>query len=703
MLTHVGRSVPRKEGSAKATGSAGYLDDLRRPGMLLARTIRSTVTCGRLAGVRLELGDAGFTVVDWTDVPGRNRVSPAAGDQPFLVEREIRHAAEPVLLLAHEDRDALWAARVDLAEESCEAVLDPERSSDAFKTLRIERGDTAAALAAADLVLEGTYRTGHQEHAYIEPQGVLAVPEDGGITVYGSLQCPFDVQRALAHLLGDAVRAVRVVATEIGGGFGGKEEYPSLIAGHAALLAWKSGRPVKLVYDRAEDMLATTKRHPAIVHHRTGVTREGRLLAMEIDVVLDAGAYATLSPIVLTRASIHATGPYRCDAVRIAGRAMRTNTPPNGAFRGFGATQTQFAVEVHLDRIAAELGLDPLRLRERNALRPGDTTATGQRLGPDASALEVLRTAVRRSGYRRKRRAAAGGRRGIGLALYWHGAGFTGNGERALASRATLEVTPAGVRVLTAATEFGQGTRTVLAQIAADALGLPYEQVEVGAPDTSLVPDSGPTVASRTCMVVGRIVQRAAEELSERLGGLAPAEYHRRHGPLAVTRQYEPPDGAPFDDEHCSGDAYASYGFGCDVAEVELDPDTFEVRPLRVTAVVEVGRVIHPALARGQVEGGTAQGVGQALLERVVMRDGRMANARLADYAVPTTLDTPRIDAVLLESPFAGGPFGAKGLGELPVHGPAPALVNALRSLGLDLREIPALPDAILEAACASR
>ena len=204
-------------------------------------------------------------------------------------------------------------------------------------------------------------------------------------------------------------------------------------------------------------------------------------------------------------------------------------------------------------------------------------------------------------------------------------------------------------------------------------------------------------------MVVGRILQRAAEELRDRLGGLAPEEYHRRHGALAVTKQYEPPPGEGFDEERCRGDAYATYAFGCDVAEIELDPDTFEVRPLRVTAVVEVGRAIHPVLATGQVEGGTAQGVGQALLERVVMRGGRMENARLADYAVPTTLDTPRIDATLLESPFSGGPFGAKGLGELPVHGPAPALVNALRSLGLDLREIPALPDAILEASCASR
>ncbi|HEX2483899.1 MAG TPA: xanthine dehydrogenase family protein molybdopterin-binding subunit [Myxococcota bacterium] len=701
MLKYVGRSVPRKEGTAKATGRAGFLDELRFEGALHARTFRSTIARGRLAGVRLALAGDGFTVVDWTDVPGRNRVSEQC-EQPFLVEREIHHAAEPVLVLAHAERDALLAARVELDEEPGEPVLDAERAREAFKTVAIEKGDAAAALASAPVVVEGEYRTGHQEHAYLEPQGVVAVPDGDSLAIYGSLQCPFDVQRAVERLLGGAVRSVRVVATEIGGGFGGKEEYPALIAGHAALLAWKARRPVKLVYDRAEDMLATTKRHPAVVRHRTGLDRDGRLLAMEIDVLLDAGAYATLSPVVLTRACIHATGPYRCDAVRIRGRAARTNTPPNGAFRGFGATQTQFAIEVHLDRIAQAVGLDPVRLRERNALRSGDTTATGQRLGADTSALAVLRAAVRRSGYRRKRAAATDGRRGVGLALTWHGAGFTGNGERWLASRAALETTPDGVRILCASTEFGQGTRTMLAQIVAEALDVPFESVELAPADTSLSPDSGPTVASRTCMVVGRILQHAAEELRERLAGLSPGEYHRRHGTLSVTKEYEPPAGAAFDDERCRGDAYATFAFGCHVAEVELDRDTFEARPSRLTAVVEVGRAVHPVLARGQVEGGTAQGVGGALFEHVTMRGGRMTNARLGDYRVPRACDTPRIDVVLLESPFAGGPYGAKGLGELPIHGPAPALVNALRSLGLDLREVPVRPDAILEAACGS-
>jgi CO/xanthine dehydrogenase Mo-binding subunit len=559
----------------------------------------------------------------------------------------------------------------------------------------------AAALAGAEVVVEGEYRTGHQEHAYIETNGVIAVPENGGVTVYGSLQCPYYVHRALMALLALPAERVRVVQTETGGGFGGKEEYPSMIAGHAALLALKARRPVKLIYDRQEDMVATTKRHPAIVRHRTGLGRDGRLRAMEIDVLLDGGAYNTLSPVVLSRGVLHATGPYRCEHVLVRGRAVMTNTPPNGAFRGFGAPQTQFAVEVHMDRIAETLGLDPVRLRARNALRPGDSTATGQVLGKDASAAAVLREAVRRSDFARKRRAWAGTGKGIGLSLFFHGAGFTGSGEVKLASQAALELTPRGARILVASTEIGQGTRTMHAQIVADTLGIPYDRVEVAPADTALVPDSGPTVASRTCMVVGKILQRCAEEMKRRLGKLSPAAYLRKHGPLVITRSYQKPAEISWDDEHYRGEAYGAYAWGCDVVELELDPVTSEVRPLRLLAVQEIGKAIHPILARGQIEGGSAQGLGFALCESVIMKDGRMANAQLTNYVVPTTLDTPPIDVVILERPYRHGPFGAKGVGELPVDGPAAAAVNALRHAGLDVREIPATPERLVT--CASR
>jgi CO/xanthine dehydrogenase Mo-binding subunit len=703
MRKAVGRNVLRKEGHDKASGAARYIDDLPFDNLLHARTIRSTIPAGDITTLALDFETAGFTVVDFRDIPGRNLVALIEDDQPCLAERTIRHVAEPILILAHEDRDVLRAADVRIDYAPATPNYDPAASTVIFKSLAIDKGDLARGFAEADTVVEGEYRVGSQEQLYIEPNGVVAVPDDDGLgmTVYGSLQCPYYVHRALTVLLGFPGERVRVVQTETGGGFGGKEDYPSMIAGHAALAALKARRPVKLVYDRVEDMLATPKRHPGVIRHRTGVTRDGRLTAMDIDVLIDGGAYATLSAVVLSRGLLHASGPYRCDHIRIRGRAAMTNTPPNGAFRGFGAPQTQFAVEVQMDRIAEQLRVDPVRLRDMNALRPGDTTATGQILGQDCSAREVLREAVKRTDFTRRRKALSGTNRGIGLSLFFHGSGFTGSGEVKLAAKASLALTDAGVRILVASTEIGQGTRTMLAQIVADTLGIAYDDVEVNAADTGEVPDSGPTVASRTCMIVGRILQRAAEDMRKTLGRLSPAEYFRRHGPLVVTKQYERPPGMVWDEDLYRGDAYGSFGWGCDVVEVEVDPATWEARPLKFTTVHEIGKAIHPRLAIGQIEGGSVQGLGWALLEDVVMRDGRMANNSFTNYIVPTTLDTPEMTVVLLERPYAHGPFGAKGVGEMPIDGPAPAVVNALRHAGFDVRDIPATPERLM--ACSSR
>ncbi|HEU5184761.1 MAG TPA: xanthine dehydrogenase family protein molybdopterin-binding subunit [Gemmatimonadaceae bacterium] len=701
-MPSVGSSVPRKDAHEKVSGTARYIDDLAFPGMLHARTIRSTIARGRIRDIRHELDRDGFVIADFRDIPGRNAVSVVEDDQPLLAEREVRHVAEPVLLLAHEDPDVLRRARVEIDYVPDEPVFDPLRSTQVHKSLRIVKGDAEAAMREADLIVEGHYRTGHQEQLYIEPNGVIAVPEEDGIAVYGSLQCPFYVHKALRVVLGLPADRIRVVQAETGGGFGGKEEYPSVIAAHAAVLALKARRPVKLVYDRLEDMLATTKRHPSIIRHRTGVRRDGRLVAMQIDILMDGGAYVTLSPVVLSRGAIHAAGPYRCDHVLVEARAVATNTPPNGAFRGFGAPQTQFALEVHMERIAETLSMDPVRLREMNALRPGDTTATGQLMESDCTALKVLQEAASRSDFHAKRQRYAGTNRGIGLSLFFHGAGFTGSGEVKLASRASLATTERGVRILVGSAEIGQGTRTMHAQIVADALGIAYDDVETALPDTAQVPDSGPTVASRTCMVVGGILQRCAAELRERIGDQHPARHYRLHGETTVTKQYEAPEGIAWDDAAYRGEAYATYAWACDVAEVEMDPDTYEIRPIHFTAVQDIGKAINPTLVAGQIEGGTSQGIGWALLEEVVMRDGAMANAQMTNYIVPTTLDTPPMDVVIVETPSRHGPFGAKGVGEMPIDGPAPAIVNAIRHLGLDIRQIPATPERIQEAVCIS-
>lgn len=698
----VGRSVRRKDASAKISGRAPYVDDLDFPGMIHGRTIRSGIPCGRITDIDLSGLSDEFVVVSHRDIPGKNYVALLQEDQPFLAEERVKHMAEPILLLAHAERERLWQVEVPIAYEGEEPCFDPAHSSEVFKSIRITKGDAKAAMASADTIVEGTYRTGHHEQLYIEPNGVIAVPgDDGSMTIYGSLQCPYYVHQALEVLLGVPADKIRIVQAETGGGFGGKEDYPSIIAGHAALLARKAGRPVKLVYDRHEDMVATTKRHPSVVHHRTGVRADGTIVAMEVDVLFDGGAYCTLSPVVLSRGVLHASGPYRCDNIEILGRTTMTNTPPNGAFRGFGAPQTIFAMEVHIERVAEALGMDSVALRRKNALRPGDTTATGQRLDESCSALAVLEDALTRSDYFAKKRAYAGTQRGIGLSLYHHGSGFTGGGETRLASRAALELTPTGVRILVGSTEIGQGTRTMHAQIVADSLGMPYEQIEVAVADTAMVPDSGPTVASRTTMVVGNILARCAKKMRERLGEKTPAQYLAEHGELVIVESYERPRGLEdWDEDGYRGAAYAAYGWSCNVAEIEFDPVTYEVRPLRVTAVAEIGKAIHPIMVAGQIEGGTAQGVGFALNERVVMVGGVMANANMTNYTIPTTRDTPAIDVAILENPYAHGPFGAKGVGEMPIDGPAPAVINAIRQTGIDLRELPAVPEVIMEAVC---
>jgi CO/xanthine dehydrogenase Mo-binding subunit len=695
----VGANVRRKDGDAKVTGAAKYIDDLTFPDMIYGATIRSTIPRGTITSVDASLPSE-FIVADHRDIPGPNYVALIDPDQPCLAVDQVRHVAEPILLVGHADKHALIDVhkRVRIKYESKTPNYNPEHSDVCFKKIAIDKGDLVRGFKQADVIIEGEYRSGHQEQLYIETNGVIAVPGDGGMTVFGSLQCPYYVHKALVVLLDLPPERVRVVQTETGGGFGGKEEYPSMLACHAAILARKAGRPVKMIYDRVEDLLATTKRHPSIVRHRTGVTMAGRITAMEVDVVLDGGGYATLSAVVLSRGVIHSAGPYRCDHVRIRGRAMMTNTPPNGAFRGFGAPQTQFAIEAHIDRIAEMLRLDPVRLREINALRPGDTTATGQKLGKDASALPVLRAAVKRSDFNKKRKKWQGTNKGIGLSLFFHGSGFTGAGEVKLASKASLELTPRGARILVASTEIGQGTRTMHAQIVADALGVPFDAIDVSEADTAFVPDSGPTVASRTCMVVGKLLERCAREMRARLGRLTPAQYYKKHGSFTVTEEYEPPPGLLWDDEKYAGDAYGSYAWGCNVVEVEVDPATFEVTPLNITAVAEIGKAIHPMMAIGQIEGGTAQGIGYALTEEVVMKDGRMANAQLTNYIIPTPMDAAPIDVGIIEHAYEHGPFGAKGVGEMPIDGPAPAVINALRHCGFDIRMIPATPEKLMNA-----
>lgn len=756
----VGTSPLRKEGRAKVLGEAKYVDDLSLPGMWHGATVRSSIARGGIRAIHFapEIDWSQFAIVRASDIPGENTIVHLTKDHPCLAADQVNHPEEPILLLAHPKKAALLAGvagvRIEYDElpgvftiEQSEAAVannDADRviwegsefggTANCFKHYVLYSGGEketedglAAAFEAADYIVEGEYHTGAQEQLYIEPNGVIAECEKDAqgnvvsVCVRGSMQCPYYLVHALTLIFRLPEEKCRVIQTETGGAFGGKEDFPSVIGSHAALLAMKCGHPVKMLYDRAEDMAATTKRHPSRTRHRTAVSKEGKLLGCEIDIALDGGAYATLSPVVLSRATIHSPGPYKWPFLRVRAKAMATNLPPHGAFRGFGAPQSLFALERHMDKIARVVGISPEELRRRNFLTTGDRTATGQLLTEPVDMQHLLARALEESDYYAKlarfaeENRGSAIKRGIGIAAFMHGSGFTGSGERRLNSIVQMELLPDGrPQILVSSTEFGQGTNTILCQVAAQALRIPYEQVVIAQPDTSVVPNSGPTVASRTAMIVGKLVERASAQILERLRsecGLqqehtpeqfteAALAYLSARGELRCSVRYEPVQPVEWDDELFHGDAYPAYAWAVYVAEVAVDLNTYSASVTRFDALQEVGRILHPVLAKGQIEGGVAQGIGYALYEKCVWKNGRMMNNQMTNYIMPTSADLPEIHVHFEEIPCVHGPCGAKGIGELPMDGPAPAILNAIENAtGLSFDSIPLLPEDIFERA----
>jgi len=740
----VGASPLRKEGRAKVLGEARYIDDIALPDMWFGATVRSSVARGRIVSIDYSphIPWHEYAIVTAADIPGENTIVHLSKDHPCLAQGQVNHPDEPILLLAHPEKAALHraVAAIEITYEELPAVFTIEESEAAlasgdpariiwghgdhantFKTYVMTAGDpeqSAEIFATADFVIEGEYRTGAQEQLYIENNGVIGEysPVDG-VTVRGSMQCPYYLVHALELVFNLPAEKCRVIQTETGGAFGGKEDFPSVIGSHAALLAMKSGHPVKMCYDRAEDMAGTTKRHPSRTRHRTAVSRGGKLLAGEIEFALDGGAYATLSPVVLSRGTIHASGPYQWPHLTVRAKAMATNLPPHGAFRGFGAPQSLFAIERHMDKIARIVGLSPEEVRRRNFLATGDHTATGQHLVDRVDMQHLLTRALAESNYHEKRERFnrenqdARIKRGIGFAAFMHGAGFTGSGEHRLNSLVEMEITPEGrPRILVSSTEFGQGTNTILCQVAAETLGIAYEEVLIAQPDTRDVPNSGPTVASRTAMIVGKLVERASMQLRATLtasghftGGSrnfreAAQRYLSEHGSLKTSARYESPGDVAWDDNTYRGAAYPTYAWAVYVAEVAVDLDTYSVSVTEFHALQEVGKVLHPILAAGQIEGGVVQGIGYALYEKCVWQKGHMANNQMTNYIIPTSADVPPIHVSFEETPCIHGAYGAKGIGELPMDGPAPAILNAIEhATGIAFTEIPLLPEDIYE------
>jgi len=735
----VGTPQLRKEGIEKVLGRAKYIDDLEREGMWYGATVRSTIPRGRILGIHYDphLNWDDFVVVTAADIPGKNHIQMISADQPCLADGQVNHCDEAIALIAHSNKhrlhEALAAIRIDY--EPLPAVLSIEESEtqkeiiwgtgtktsgdgNIFKQFHLEKGDVDSAWARAAHIIEGEYHTGAQEHLYIENNGVIAeYSEETGVAIWGSLQCPFYVHKSLMAVFGLPAEKVRVVQVETGGAFGGKEDYPSILASHAGLLAMKAGRPIKMVYDRMEDLAATTKRHPSRTRHRTAIDADGKLLAMEIDLATDGGAYATLSSTVLSRATLHSTGPYLCPNIRITSRAWATNTVPCGAFRGFGAPQSIFAIERHMEQLALAAGLDSIEIRRRNFLHDGDTTATQQMMIEPVildtlldRALAVSNFAAKRELFARENQVSAV-KRGIGIAAFYHGSGFTGSGERYLNSLAGIDVTTDDkVRVLVSSTEFGQGTNTILTQVAAESLGLSYDDVVMAPCDTDIVPNSGPTVASRTSMVVGKLIERSGHQLIAMLqqqAGLAETyssqdffaacdRYRDQHGKVESLCRYEAPPNIYWDDQLYRGEAYPAFAWAVYVAEVSVDTTTYVAEVTNFHTVQEVGRVLNPTLAAGQIEGGVAQGIGYALYEKVLYKNGHMLNNQMTNYIMPTAADVPPISVYFEEIPFSHGAFGAKGIGELPHDGPAPAILNAIQNAtGESFSSIPLMPEDI--------
>jgi len=764
----IGASPLRKEGRAKVLGAARYIDDIELPGMWHGATVRSSIARGRIRSIT-------FTdAVDWSeyaivrahDIPGENIIVHLIKDHPCLADGLINHVEEPILLIAHPSKAALLKAKaaikieydplpgiftIEESEAAVEAgdadrfIWEPNEaagsatfgSPNCFRQYQLYSGEAketeeglARAFEEAAFIVEGEYSTGAQEQLYIENNGVIAecFRDDQGniasVCVQGSMQCPFYLVHALTLVFNLPEDKCRVIQVETGGAFGGKEDFPSVIGSHAALLAMKCGHPVKIIYDRAEDMAGTTKRHPSRTRHRTALSKDGILLGAEIEVALDGGAYTTLSPTVLSRATLHAPGPYRWPFLRVRSKAMATNIPPHGAFRGFGAPQALFGIERHMDRVAKAVGLTPEELRRRNFLRTGDVTVTGQKLHEAFDMDAMLTRVLKEHGYREKLARFAEEnktspiKRGVGFAAFLHGAGFTGSGERRLNSEVVLDfdIQSAHVLVMVSSTEFGQGTNTILSQVAAHTLGIPYEWVDTAKVDTSLVPNSGPTVASRTAMIVGKLVERASNKMLQKLRDTAglptphTAEDFKRAviyygekvmkgpGDNEFSVRYEPQAPVFWDDVLYRGEAYPGFAWAIYVAEVAVDMNTYMATCVRFDALQEVGRVLHPVLAKGQIEGGVAQGIGYALYEKCVYDQGHLRNNQMTNYIMPTSADLPEIHVHFEEVPSVHGPGGAKGIGELPMDGPGPAILNAIENAtGVSFHSIPLLPEDIFE------
>jgi CO/xanthine dehydrogenase Mo-binding subunit len=757
-LSVAGHSVTRTDDPAKVTGKLMYGADYPQEGFLHGKILRSphphaliksidTKKAKELKGVA--------AVLTGKDVPGRNGFGAILPDQPVICEDKVRYVGDGVALVAAETEEiaheALSLIRVEY--EVLPAVFDPRdalkpdapkvhEGGNLLSDNKLRKGDVEKGFLEADIILERTYQVPFLEHAYLEPDVTLAVPQpDGTMFVEGPMQAPFTVRRNLAAVLGVPVNRVRVRQIHMGGGFGGKEDSPIDIGCRAAVLANHTGRPVRIALEREEITLQTCKRHPMIMEVKIGARKDGKLLAFEGVIYDEQGAYAGLGPLIPPAGGSHIhsmvmmPGPYEIPNAKVDAYLCYTNHPYGGAMRGFGAPQVHIAHEQMIDELAGELGLDPLEVRRINAFRLGSATATGQVLDQSVGLLDTLEACAesfdweKRFGKNEYVDEESSKRRGIGIGMGWYRTSVGTNGDGCGANVYVHE--DGSVLLYSGITEMGQGAFTVLPQICAEELGVAMEDVRLVKPDTDQVPESGPTVGSRSTTLMGNAIIMAARQVKSSILEMAsemlrvPVErleaknrliYDREkpHKSLAfkevaarcmamgkrlIGQGWWTPPTPSLDPETGQGSPYFVYTYSTHMAEVLVDVETGEVEVTDYVAAFDVGKAINPKALEGQIEGGVAMGLGYALMEEVAMVDGIPQNLNLQDYLIPTTLDMPDVKPIVLEVENKLGPYGAKGIGEMPNIPATPAILNAITdACGGRVRSLPADPERVFMA-----
>jgi CO/xanthine dehydrogenase Mo-binding subunit len=696
-MNNISKSIPRIDHDEKISGRAMYVCDYPADCMLFGRILRSSIARGRVQSVRLPELPEGYLYVDKNDIPGVNEVHMVQDDTPVFTF-DVEFIGEPIgMLLGPDEREVIKLLHeIKVEYEEFEPTFDARKSNDVFFEYTIEKGDFTKAFKEANSIYEGTFETGLQEHMYLETNGMIAEYSGGKMTIHGSLQCPYYVHTAVVRATGLTPENVIIRQDVTGGGFGGKEDFPSTLACQAAIAAYKAeGNKIRVIFEREEDTIATSKRHPSYCTYKIAV-KDGKISALDADILLDAGAYTTMSMVVLQRATISGSGVYNIPNLVIHGHARKTNTAPNGAFRGFGGPQAFFSIEMMMTHIAKELGIDSADFKLAHVAKQGDLTSTSGKYHFPVPVPAMMSDVLRESRYYEKqakyKNQSGRYRRGVGTSAVFHGAGFTGNGERDIINAVAKlhKYSDGKVEILTANTDMGQGLFTTFAKIVARELQIPVDRIIITPPDTSRVPDSGPTVASRSIMIVGELLRRASAKLK--------AEWVDGEEQVITQRYDHPSFLIPFEYDTFKGDAYPTFSWAVTAVEVEIDMYTGYISILGAWGSYDVGTPIDENIVIGQMEGGLAQSLGYGMMEKQVVRNGHIGNSKFCDYMLPTALDFPNMNVMLYVEEYPEGPFGAKGAGEMSHVGGAPAVVEAIQNaLGINLYKAPFLPEDVMD------